>query len=204
LIDRLIATAEQNQLGVLICINKCDLIDPAILQPLIGNYAQMGYRVLMISASKGWGMEWLKAQTSRKCSVVVGQSGVGKSSILNSLDSRLKQRVQAVSQENSKGKHTTTTAEVFPLSYGGSIIDTPGVRQFQLWDITGSELAGLFRDIRPFTSKCRYPNCTHIHENECAVKDAVADVRLDPRRYESYCQMMESPADFVPDESDGI
>jgi ribosome biogenesis GTPase / thiamine phosphate phosphatase len=200
LIDRLIATAEQNHLDVLICINKCDLIDPSTLQPLIGSYAQMGYRVLMMSASKGWGMEWLKAETHHKCSVVVGQSGVGKSSILNSLDSKLKQRVQAVSQENSKGKHTTTTAEVFPLGYGGSIIDTPGVRQFQLWDISGSELAGLFRDIRPFTSKCRYPNCTHIHENECAVKDAVADGRLDPRRYESYCQMMESPGDFVADE----
>lgn len=200
LLDRVLATAEQNQLDACICINKCDLIDVAALQPLIGTYAQMGYRVLMVSASKGWGMERLRDITRNRNSVVIGQSGVGKSSILNAIDKDLKQRVQAVSAENQKGKHTTTTAEVFPLSYGGSMIDTPGVRQFQLWDIVTSEMSGLFRDIRPFASNCRYPNCTHIHENLCAVKDAVADGRLDSRRYDSYCQMVESPGEMVRDD----
>ena len=197
LIDRVLATAEQNHLDACVCINKCDLIDASALQPLIGTYAQMGYRVVMVSAAKGWGIERLRSITRDRSSVVVGQSGVGKSSILNALDTGLKQRVQAVSLENQKGKHTTTTAEVFPLSYGGSMIDTPGVRQFQLWDIVPSEMSGLFRDIRPFASNCRYPNCTHIHENLCAVKDAVADGRLDARRYDSYCQMVESPGDAV-------
>ena len=200
LLDRVLATAEQNQLDACICINKCDLIDVAALQPLIGTYAQMGYRVLMVSASKGWGMERLRDITRNRNSVVIGQSGVGKSSSLNAIDKDLKQRVQAVSAENQKGKHTTTTAEVFPLSYGGSMIDTPGVRQFQLWDIVTSEMSGLFRDIRPFASNCRYPNCTHIHENLCAVKDAVADGRLDSRRYDSYCQMVESPGEMVRDD----
>jgi ribosome biogenesis GTPase len=200
LIDRVLATAEQNQLDACICINKCDLIDVAALQPLIGTYAQMGYRVLMMSAFKGWGIDRLRSITKNRNSVVIGQSGVGKSSILNAIDGDLKQRVQAVSAENQKGKHTTTTAEVFPLSYGGSMIDTPGVRQFQLWDIATSEMSGLFRDIRPFASKCRYPNCTHIHENLCMVKDAVADGRLDARRYDSYCQMVESPGEMVRDE----
>jgi ribosome biogenesis GTPase / thiamine phosphate phosphatase len=204
LIDRLLVTAEQNQLDAVICINKCDLIDLSQLQPLIGNYAQMGYQVLMLSASRAWGLDRLKQATQRKCSVLAGQSGVGKSSLLNALDAQRNQRVQQVSQDNQKGKHTTTTAEVFPLPYGGSIIDTPGVRQFQLWDIIGPELSGLFRDIRPFASKCRYPNCTHIHENECSVKDAVADGRLDPRRYDSYCQILESPSDVGQDDLDGI
>ncbi|MBU6174606.1 MAG: ribosome small subunit-dependent GTPase A [Planctomycetes bacterium] len=200
LIDRLLATAEQNNLNACICINKCDLIDPSTIQPLIGTYAQMGYRVMMLSAAKGWGLSALKRITEHRCSVVVGQSGVGKSSILNAIDQGLNQRVQAVSEENQKGKHTTTTAEVFPLSYGGSIIDTPGVRQFQLWDIVPGELSGLFRDIRPFASLCRYPNCSHVHENDCAVKDAVADGRLDPRRYDSYCQIIESPNEVIHDE----
>lgn len=202
LIDRLVATAEQNRIEACICINKCDLIDLDVLQPLIGTYAQMGYRILMVSAVHGWGIEQLKEITKNRNSVVVGQSGVGKSSILNALDPGLNQRVQAVSMENQKGKHTTTTAEVFPLSYGGTLIDTPGVRQFQLWDIVPEELPGLFRDIRPFASKCRYPNCTHIHENDCAVKDAVADGRMDARRYESYCHMIESPGEVTKDEFD--
>jgi len=200
LIDRVLATAEQNQLDACVCINKCDLIDTAMLQALIGTYTQMGYRVLMVSAARGWGMDRLRLMTRNRNSVVVGQSGVGKSSILNAIDSGLRQRVQAVSAENQKGKHTTTTAEVFPLSYGGSIIDTPGVRQFQLWDISPSEMSGLFRDIRPFASNCRYPNCSHIHENDCSVKDAVADGRLDGRRYDSYCQMVDSPGDVVREE----
>jgi ribosome biogenesis GTPase len=200
LIDRVLATAEQNQLDACVCINKCDLIDTTMLQALIGTYTQMGYRVLMVSAARGWGMDRLRLMTRNRNSVVVGQSGVGKSSILNAIDSGLRQRVQAVSAENQKGKHTTTTAEVFPLSYGGSIIDTPGVRQFQLWDISPSEMSGLFRDIRPFASNCRYPNCSHIHENDCCVKDAVADGRLDGRRYDSYCQMVDSPGDVVREE----
>ncbi|MEQ1825914.1 MAG: ribosome small subunit-dependent GTPase A [Pirellula sp.] len=200
LIDRVLATAEQNQLDACICVNKCDLIDPASLQPLIGTYAQMGYRVLMVSATNGWGIERLQAITRNRSSVVLGQSGVGKSSILNAIDQDLKQRVQTVSTENQKGKHTTTTAEVFPLIDGGSIIDTPGVRQFQLWDIVPNEMSGLFRDIRPFACKCRYPNCSHIHENLCAVRDAVADGRLDARRYDSYCQMVESPGEMLRDE----
>jgi ribosome biogenesis GTPase len=202
LIDRLLATAEQNSVDACICINKCDLIDTSTLQPIIGTYSQMGYRTVMLSATNGWGVEALRILTRSKCSVVIGQSGVGKSSILNALEQGLNQRVQAVSAENEKGKHTTTTAQLFPLSYGGSIVDTPGVRQFQLWDIVPSELTGLFRDIRPFASNCRYPNCSHIHENACAVKDAVADGRLDARRYDSYCQIVESPGEMGRDEFD--
>ncbi|MBU6236678.1 MAG: ribosome small subunit-dependent GTPase A, partial [Planctomycetes bacterium] len=113
LIDRVLATAEQNRIAASICINKCDLIDPGSLQSLIGNYAQMGYSVWMVSAATGWGIEHLKRMTQGCVSVVIGQSGVGKSSILNAISPGLNQRVQAVSAENQKGKHTTTTSEWF-------------------------------------------------------------------------------------------
>jgi ribosome biogenesis GTPase / thiamine phosphate phosphatase len=124
---------------------------------------------------------------------VVGQSGVGKSSLLNRMDPGLQLRVQAVSNENQKGKHTTTTSEVYPLQGGGAIIDTPGIRQFQLWDIAPEELSSLFRDLRPYANHCRFPNCTHRHETDCAVKDAVGDGQLDVRRYESYLHILDDP-----------
>jgi ribosome biogenesis GTPase len=202
LIDRILATAEQNHIDAAICVNKCDLVDPGSLQPLLGTYAQMGYPVWMVSAAKGWGVEQLRKSTRGCVSVVIGQSGVGKSSILNAISPGLNQRVQEVSQENEKGKHTTTTSEWFELPGGGALVDTPGVRQFQLWDVVAEELTGLFRDIRPFASHCRYPNCSHQHENDCAVKDAVADGRLDPRRYDSYVQMLDSPYAAEPIDED--
>jgi len=199
LIDRFLITAQQNLLDAVVIINKCDLINPAELQPLVGSYAQMGHRVEMVSASKGWGIERLRNLMRGRQSVVVGQSGVGKSSILNSIEPGLQQRVQQVSSENQKGKHTTTTAQVFPLAIGGavrsSIVDTPGIRQFQLYDIGPTEIAGLFRDLRPFASLCKYPNCTHLHELDCAVKDALADYRVSVRRYDSYCQMVNDPGE---------
>ena len=201
LIDRILATAEQNGIEAGICINKCDLIAPEKLQPLIGSYAQMGYRVFMLSAMQGWGIEHLDAWIRGRSSAVIGQSGVGKSSLLNCLIPGLSQRVQAVSLETQKGKHTTTTAEWFRIDAETSIIDTPGIRQFQLWDIVPAELTGLFRDLRPFASHCRYPDCSHHHEDTCAVKDAVADGRLDPRRYESYLQILDAPA-FASDDAD--
>ena len=203
LIDRILATAEQNQIEAAVCINKCDLIDPQRLQPLIGSYSQMGYKALMVSAMRGWGMNLLRSWAQGKSTAVIGQSGVGKSSILNDLIPGLAQRVQAVSLDNQKGKHTTTTAAWFRIDQSTSIIDTPGVRQFQLWDIVPAELTGLFRDMRPFASHCRYPNCSHNHEEPCAVKDAVADGRLDPRRYESYLQILDAPA-FTSDDSQDL
>jgi ribosome biogenesis GTPase len=95
-----------------------------------------------------------------------------------------------VSAENEKGRHTTTTAELITLEGGGFVVDTPGIRQFQLWDVIPAEVAGYFPDLRPYVSQCRYPDCTHVHEEPCAVKDAVADGFIDVRRYESYLQML--------------
>lgn len=193
LIDRFLVTAEQASLEPVIVINKVDLIDPAELQPVIGVYAQMGYRTLMVSATQGWGVDALRDLVCGRQSVVTGQSGVGKSSILNTIQTGLALRVQQVSKENMKGKHTTTTAELIPLAAGGYLVDTPGIRQLELWDVSPPEVCGLFRDIRPYVSHCRFPDCTHIHEVDCAVLDAVADGRIDPRRYNSYVHLIEDP-----------
>lgn len=190
LIDRVLVTAEKSRIEPVILINKIDLVDPAFFQPLIGNYAQLGYKVMLVSAETGFGMDAFRHRLTNRESVVTGQSGVGKSSLLNQIDPNLKLRVSTVSEENQKGRHTTTTAELIPLTCGGYVVDTPGIRQFQLWDVIAEEVPGFFRDLRPYVSFCRYPDCTHTHEDECAVKDAVADGRIDERRYESYCHMI--------------
>jgi ribosome biogenesis GTPase len=96
-----------------------------------------------------------------------------------------------VSAESQKGQHTTTTARVLSLAGGGYVVDTPGLRQFQLWDVIAEEVVGYYRDLRPYVSLCKFPNCTHTHEDDCAIKNAVADGWIDARRYESFCQVLE-------------
>jgi ribosome biogenesis GTPase / thiamine phosphate phosphatase len=189
LIDRMLITAEKGRVRPLICINKVDLVELDSLQPIVGVYAQMGYEVLLVSATTGFGIERFRRALAGRSNVVAGQSGVGKSSLLNCIDPTFQLPVEAVSEDTEKGRHTTTTARLLPLACGGYVVDTPGVRQFQLWDVTPEEIGGFFRDVRPYVSLCRFPDCTHTHEEHCAVKNAVAAGRLDERRYESYCHL---------------
>ena len=191
LVDRFLISAEKARIQPIIVINKVDLVELSDLQPVVGVWSQMGYPVVLASTVTGMGVEILRHWVSGRDSVVTGQSGVGKSSILNSIEPGLQLRVGNVSTENQKGRHTTTSAVLIPLECGGHLIDTPGIRQFQLWDVIPEEVGGFFRDIRPFIDSCKFPDCTHTHEDECAVKWAVADGKLDVRRYESYCQMRE-------------
>lgn len=187
LIDRFLVVCEQNGLRPVICVNKVDLVEPARLLPLAGVFGRMGYEVLFTSATTGQGIERLRRLVAGRQSVFTGQSGVGKSSLLNAIEPDLGLRVAAVSRENEKGRHTTTTAQLIRLAGGGHVVDTPGIRQFELWDVAPAEVASGYRDLRSLVSLCRFPNCTHTHEEGCAVKDAVADGWLDTRRYDSYC-----------------
>lgn len=191
LIDRLLVSAEKGRVRPFVCINKIDLADPAELMPLVGVYARIGCEVVLCSARTGAGIDRLKALLKGRETVLSGQSGVGKSSLLNAVDPSLNLKTGEVSRDTRKGRHTTTTARLLPLSFGGYVVDTPGVRQFQLWDVVPLEVCSLFRDLRPYANLCRFPDCTHTHEEACAVKEAVADGRLDQRRYESYCHMIE-------------
>lgn len=189
LIDRFIVAAEASGIRPIICINKVDLVDPATLVPLAGVYARMGYSVVLCSTVTAMGIQRLQSELAGRLTAIVGQSGVGKSSILNAIDPALGLPVAEVSHDNEKGRHTTTTARLIPHSRGGSFVDTPGIRQFQLWEIIAAEVPAAFRDLRPLANCCRFPDCSHTHEAGCAVKDAVADGLLDTRRWESCCHL---------------
>jgi ribosome biogenesis GTPase / thiamine phosphate phosphatase len=199
LIDRYLASAEQGGIAPIVCLNKADLVDATIYQPLVGLYAQLGIPVLLTSALRGTGIPRLRRFLINRQTVFAGQSGVGKSSLLNAIQSDLALRVREVSDVNQKGKHTTTTAELIQLDFGGWVVDTPGIRQFELWDILAEEVEGFFPELRPLVPLCGYPDCTHTHEDRCAVKDAVLRRLVSTSRYASYMGMfagkMEEPRD---------
>jgi ribosome biogenesis GTPase len=135
-------------------------------------------------------VERLRALLRGRETVVSGQSGVGKSSLLNAVQPGLGRRIGEVSGETGKGRHTTRVAELLPLSFGGWVIDTPGVRQFELWDVIPEEVEGYFREFRAFVASCRFPDCTHVHEAGCGVKRAVEDGCISRMRYDSYVRIV--------------
>lgn len=190
LIDRFIISATKGGAGVLICINKADLVDPAELQMLIGIYGRIGCQVVLVSASTGAGMDRLRTLLCDRQSVFTGQSGVGKSSLLNTIQPGLARATGEVSNWTQKGKHTTRTAVLMPLATGGWVVDTPGIRQMELWDVLPEEVEGYFVEFRPFVAYCQFPDCSHTHEKQCRVKQAVRCGLVAAARYESYLRIL--------------
>jgi ribosome biogenesis GTPase len=191
LIDRYLVAAEIGGVRPVIMLNKADLVDISLYQWVVGLYTQLGYETVVTSAVDGRGMDRLRALLAQGITAVSGQSGVGKSSLLNVIQPGLNLKVREVSDWTSKGKHTTTTAELIRLENAGYVVDTPGLRQFELWGVLPGELEGHFVEFRPYISQCRFPDCSHTHETRCAVKEAVYWGQIHLGRYESYRKLFQ-------------
>jgi ribosome biogenesis GTPase len=190
LIDRLLVSAHKGGAKPIICINKCDLVDPVRLQPIIGTYARLGYEIVLTSATAQIGIEELQSMLQGHETVAAGQSGVGKSSLLNALQPGLRLEAAPVSAWSQKGRHTTRTAVLHALDFGGWVVDTPGIRQMELWAVRPEEVEGFFPEFRPFVPGCRFPDCSHVHEAGCAVKRAVDRDLISPVRNASYLKII--------------
>ncbi|MGQ0602400.1 MAG: ribosome small subunit-dependent GTPase A, partial [Anaerolineales bacterium] len=139
------------------------------------------------------GLSEFKALLQDRMSVLMGKSGVGKTTLLNALQPGLGLRVKEINRSTGKGKHTTSHLEMFDLDFGGQVVDTPGMREFGLWQTVGSDLAHTFVELRPYLGRCKFGNdCTHVHEPGCAVKAALKDGHITERRYQSYRRMLEA------------
>ncbi len=194
-IDRFLATAEAYNVPAHIIINKVDLLateeDRELLEAVTYLYRSIGYGVTHVSVLTGQGMDALRELLIGKTSMLAGNSGVGKSSIINAVLPSAALRVGQLSAVHHTGMHTTTFSEMLPLPHGGAIIDTPGVKGFGTIDFNAAEVAHYFPEIFKISAHCRFNNCTHVHEPGCAVLQAVADHRISESRYASYLNILQ-------------
>ena len=192
-IDRFLVTAEAYHVPVCIVFNKSDLFTPqnlAELEEYRQIYARAGYEVIDTSTRSGKGMEQLKERMQNRICLFSGNSGVGKSALIRYLQPDLAIRVGEISETHLKGKHTTTYARMYPLSFGGYIVDTPGIKEFGMVRFTTDELSRYFPEMQRIMGNCRFNNCTHEHEPDCAVKQAVQEGDISKLRYDSYLNIL--------------
>ena len=193
-IDRFLASAEAYRIPVVLIFNKTDLLSEEerhYQQMMMELYETIGYQCVAISAATGEGTEDLKALLKDKVTLFSGNSGVGKSTLLNLLIPDVNLRTAEISEAHHTGMHTTTFSEMLALPDGGWAIDTPGIKGFGTFDIERGELTGYFREIFHFSKNCRFSNCTHTHEPDCAVRQAVEEHYIAESRYNSYLSMLE-------------
>jgi len=194
-IDRILSTAEAYHIPAVIVINKLDLYDDEVIEQLkfiTHTYTGIGYQVHHTSVKENMGLEKLKLVLKDKISLLSGHSGVGKSALINSVDSKLQLKTGKISDYHSKGTHTTTFANMFPLQFGGMVIDTPGIKEFGLVEFDRVELGQRFPEIRELMNECRFNNCVHVNEPGCAVVEAVETGNMAEFRYVNYLNMLES------------
>ncbi len=192
LLDRYLVTAEAAGIPAVICINKIDLEpEGAGFSETVEEYRALGYPVFLTSTVTGVGLGEFRNALQGRFSVFLGKSGVGKTSLINALLG-LHRRVAVVNRKTGKGRHTTTSLEMVPLECGGFVADTPGTREFGLWDVHRENLADCFPEMRPYLGQCRFRlDCLHIDEPGCAVRQAVISGQISPRRYRSYQRLLE-------------
>ena len=193
-IDRFLASAEAYRVPVILLFNKTDLLDADEVhyqQMLITLYETVGYECRAISAETGEGVDALKALLAGKITLLSGNSGVGKSTLINRLVPGVNLRTAEISDAHNAGQHITTFSEMIPLEDGGWLIDTPGIKGFGTFDMEPEELTSYFKEIFHFSKDCRFSNCTHTHEPGCAVLKALEDHYIAQSRYQSYLSMLE-------------
>ena len=191
LLNRFLVLAEWSGIPeIVICINKCDLLEEKA--DFLQDYVQAGYKLLMVSAQEGQGIQELKNLLTGRVTVFAGPSGVGKSSLLNAVDSNLELATGKISDKIKRGKHTTRAACLLPLPEGGTVVDTPGFSAAELENIDKAQLAHYFPEFRPYIEKCYYNTCTHSHEPDCAVKEAVAAGAICQARYDAYLNILQT------------
>jgi len=193
-IDRFLVTAEAYHIPAIIIFNKTDLYDDELSlqhKAMTDLYERIGYNCINTSAKTGENIDKVKAVLKEKISLFSGHSGVGKSAIANAVDSSLNLRTGVISDVHNKGKHTTTFAEMHPISGGGFLVDTPGIKEFGLVDMEKVEIAQRFPEMRSIMHKCRFNNCTHVNEPGCAVKEAVEKGTIDKTRYRNYLGILD-------------
>lgn len=192
-IDRFLITTEAYNIPAKLIFNKIDLYDDKekqLLNEYIKAYELAGYECIQTSVTQKINIEKITQLLKNKITLIAGNSGVGKSSLINFIDPALHLKTNEISSYHKSGKHTTTFAEMFDLSVGGSIIDTPGIRGFGLHDIKKEELFHYFPEIFKASENCKYYNCTHVHEPGCAVKIAVEENKIHPMRYHNYLNIL--------------
>ncbi|MCM1029761.1 MAG: ribosome small subunit-dependent GTPase A [Pseudoflavonifractor sp.] len=199
-IDRFLATAEAYRIPAIIAINKADILadepdGPELIEAVASLYRHIGYPVVICSAATGQGIDRLRAELLGQVTLLSGNSGVGKSSLINRLIPGLALKTASISTTHHTGMHTTTFSEMFPLPGGGAIIDTPGVKGFGTIDFNPDEVSHFFPDIFAIAPNCRYGNCTHTHEPGCAVRQAVDDALIARSRYASYLSILDDTRD---------
>ncbi len=194
-VDRFLVGAEAYRIPVVLVYNKIDLLDAEKDQKELSRWKEVydlaGYNQLEISAEKKIGLDVLKDRMKDKTSIVSGHSGVGKSTLINQLDSRLNLKVNSISSAHQSGRHTTTFAEMFDLHFGGKIIDTPGIKGFGNVELEKEHLSHYFPEMRKHLNDCKFNNCVHINEPNCAVKIAVEEGKIAKSRYLNYLSMYE-------------